>query len=56
MVIEQAREARDDREAEPQTLGAVAFRILELIELLEDRVMVIFGYPGARVPNLNRDA
>lgn len=52
-VPEQAGDALDDREPKPEALAALPRRIVELVELLEDRGQLLIGDARVAVPDLD---
>ena len=51
-MTKQIGEAPDDRETQTQSLTAVAFRVADLIELLEYLLVIGRGDASSRIPNL----
>ena len=54
-MVEQLRHFPDDGEPKAQTLAVIAFRVLDLAELLENRVVHFRPNTPARVPYLQPD-
>ena len=52
-MAQQVCQALDDGETETETLAALACRIVELMELLEDRLKLIFRNAEPGVPHLD---
>src|SRR6516162_4110096 len=50
---QQVRQALHDGEAESETLAALARRIVELMELLENRLKLLFGNADPGIPDLD---
>src|SRR6201981_415127 len=52
-VAQQVCQALDDGETEAEALAALARRIVELMELLEDRLKLLFGNADPGIPDLD---
>ena len=54
-VVQEKAEPLHDREAKAKSAAPVSRRVVELMILFKDGLELIFGYPNARIPDLDAD-